>query len=260
MSDAGLIWQGASVTMFAYLAAAGLARGTSARSGRAIRLSVLGIVVAGISTLFPADALLRRWLIPPALLLIAYWSSGALFVAPMPRAEAALIAVDRWAGIGRWRVPRVVAELLEVAYLGVYPLIPIALVLYLTVVDNRGADRFWNVVLVTDYACFALLPWVQTRPPRSLEGSEPYPSSVRALNLRIVGAASIQVNTFPSGHAAEALVVALLVCGGPAWACASMLVAALAVSAGAVLGRYHYLADAIAGWVVATAVWTAIGR
>jgi hypothetical protein len=27
------------------------------------------------------------------------------------------------------------------------------------------------------------------------------------------------------------------------------------VSAGAVLGRYHYLADAVAGWLVALAVW-----
>src|SRR6476620_8011815 len=188
MSDSGLIWQAASVTMFAYVVAVGLARGTPARSGRAIRLSVLGIVATALSALFPADSILRGWLFPPTLLLIAYWSSGALFVAPMPRAEALLIAVDRWAGIGRWRVPRVLAELLEVAYLGVYPLIPIALALYLTFVDTRGADRFWNVVLVTDYVCFALLPWVQTRPPRSLEGREPYLSTVRALNMRIVGA------------------------------------------------------------------------
>ena len=30
---------------------------------------------------------------------------------------------------------------------------------------------------------------------------------------------------------------------------------ALAVSAGAVLGRYHYAADAFAGWAVALIVW-----
>jgi len=30
------------------------------------------------------------------------------------------------------------------------------------------------------------------------------------------------------------------------------------VSAGAVLGRYHYAADAVAGWVVAAAVWVAL--
>jgi hypothetical protein len=30
------------------------------------------------------------------------------------------------------------------------------------------------------------------------------------------------------------------------------------VSAGAVLGRYHYAADAIAGWFVAAVVWAAL--
>jgi hypothetical protein len=37
-----------------------------------------------------------------------------------------------------------------------------------------------------------------------------------------------------------------------------MFAAALAVSAGAVLGRYHYAADAIAGWAVALAVYRLI--
>ena len=34
-----------------------------------------------------------------------------------------------------------------------------------------------------------------------------------------------------------------------------MSVNALAISAGAVLGRYHYAADAIAGWAVALGVY-----
>jgi hypothetical protein len=38
-----------------------------------------------------------------------------------------------------------------------------------------------------------------------------------------------------------------------------MLANALAVSAGAVLGRYHYAVDAVAGWVVAVVVWLAFG-
>ncbi len=100
-----------------------------------------------------------------------------------------------------------------------------------------------------------MLPWVQTRPPRALEAGDPWPSSFRALNLRLLGATSIQVNTFPSGHAAEALTAALLVLGAPAGIMVLMFVAALAVSAGAVLGRYHYLADALAGWGVAAGVF-----
>ena len=34
-----------------------------------------------------------------------------------------------------------------------------------------------------------------------------------------------------------------------------MAVAAALVSAGTVFGRYHYAADAIAGWIVAAVVW-----
>jgi hypothetical protein len=37
-----------------------------------------------------------------------------------------------------------------------------------------------------------------------------------------------------------------------------MFLGAIAVSAGAVLGRYHYLADALAGWIVAIGVWVAL--
>jgi len=36
---------------------------------------------------------------------------------------------------------------------------------------------------------------------------------------------------------------------------ASILVAAAAVAAGAVFGRYHYAIDAFAGWLVALTVW-----
>lgn len=38
-----------------------------------------------------------------------------------------------------------------------------------------------------------------------------------------------------------------------------MLFAALAVSAGAVFGRYHYATDALTGWIVAASVWLAAG-
>ena len=34
--------------------------------------------------------------------------------------------------------------------------------------------------------------------------------------------------------------------------------AAAAISAGAVFGRYHYAVDAVAGWVVALTVWSLI--
>ena len=145
--------------------------------------------------------------------------------------------------------------MLEAAYAGVYLLVPIALLLLLALFPASDPDAFWSVVLITDFVCFGVLPWVQTRPPRALEGGEPWTSSIRSFNLRLLGATSIQVNTFPSGHAAEGLAAFLLVLAAPLPIVALMFVAALAVSAGAVFGRYHFLADALAGWAVAVVVF-----
>ena len=63
------------------------------------------------------------------------------------------------------------------------------------------------------------------------------------------------MNTVPSGHAAEALAAALLVLAAPPMVVGAMFVAAAAVSAGAVLGRYHYSIDIVAGWGTALGVW-----
>jgi hypothetical protein len=228
--------------------------------GRSARLRVVvgaagGAALIGASTRLPAEGLANVWLIPPSALWIGYWTSGLLFVAPMPRTERALADIDRTLRIERIaaRMPAPVVELLEFAYSGVYPLIPLAL--YLARRQGVSADRFWTVILLTDYVCFGMLPWVQTRPPRALGFDTPWRSRWRIVNLRMLAAGSVQVNTFPSGHAAEALAAALLVCGGSSLVAGWMLFNAAAIAAGAVFGRYHYAADAVAGWAVALLVW-----
>jgi hypothetical protein len=227
----------------------------TARRRFAVAATAAALVVTVGAARLPG--VLNDWVIPPMLLLMAYWTSGFLFVAPMPRVERTLLRID-----GALRVrqtaaasPRLLAELLEIAYVAVYPVVPFALVIHVLTSAAPDAARYWTVILVTDFICFGMLPWIQTRPPRVLEPGEPWASAVRAFNLRLLGHASIQANTFPSGHAAEALAAALLVGSAPGWIVISMFVLALAISAGAVLGRYHYAADAIAGWTVAAAVW-----
>jgi membrane-associated phospholipid phosphatase len=254
-----LQWPLASALFFAYAAAAAalLPRLPSGRRRRAASLAIPGFLLSLAAPSLVHRAILHDWLLPPALLLLAYWSSGALFVAPMPRAETALMRLDRRLGVRQaaGMLPRAAAELLELAYLGVYPLIPAALVLHVLLTPQPDPAHFWTVILITDYICFATLPWVQTRPPRALEAADPWQSSVRSFNRRLHQAASIRVNTFPSGHAAEALAAALLVSGAPAPVFAAMLIAALCISAGAVLGRYHYALDALTGWAVGLGVW-----
>jgi membrane-associated phospholipid phosphatase len=253
-------WELASVISFVYTAivAALLPRGlpSSARI-RAVGGSVAGLLLTVASAMAPFHPLLHGWLLPPGLLLLGYWTSGLLFVAPMKQIEKLFAVVDRLVDVRRVGAlaPVTVAEFLEFSYAAVFVLIPVALALHLTLSPAPDTDRFWTVILVTDFICFAALPWIQTRPPRALEPGEPWVSSFRSFNLRWLGTASIQVNTFPSGHAAEALAAALLVSNLRPIVFIWMLFNAAAVSAGAVFGRYHYAVDAIAGWVVAIAVW-----
>ena len=254
------IWQAASGIFFVYVGAvAAVLPGVDrSKRRRALAGSAVGLLLAAGAFLAPGR-LLNDWLIPPACLLIGYWTSGLLFVSPMPRAERVLLGFDRALRIRQIAAatPRAAAEFLEIAYAAVYVVIPIALVVCLLAVPDVPADRFWAVILTTDYICFGMLPWVQTRPPRALEPETPWPNAigVREFNLRMLGRTSIQVNTFPSGHAAEALAAALLVTGAGIPITVVMLFTALSISAGAVLGRYHYAADALAGWVVALIVW-----
>jgi hypothetical protein len=125
-------------------------------------------------------------------------------------------------------------------------------------VATPDPDGFWTVILVTDFICFGMLPWIQTRPPRFLEEESPWRSTLRVFNERLLGETSIGVNTVPSGHAAEALAAALLVSGAPWPVSAVMWAAALGVSAGAVLGRYHFALDALGGWAVAFVAWLVV--
>ena len=256
-------WEIASYAMFVYTAIlAAVLRGLAPGArGRAFAGSGAGLVVTAASVLTSSNMFLHGWLLPPLLLLLAYWTSGLLFTAPMPRAEQALFQIDRVLQVRAISsaMPRWIAELLELSYAAVYVLIPIALILHVRFTAYPDYDRFWTVILVTDYVCFGMLPWIQTRPPRAVEPGDPWPSSLRGFNLRLLGAASIRVNTFPSGHAAEALAAALLVSNAPSAVVAWMLLNTLAVSMGAVLGRYHYAADAFAAWLVALAVWLVLG-
>ena len=255
------VWQAATAVFFVYVAVVAvlLPGVTAARRGLALAGASAGVIAAMATSLAP-EPLLNDWIVPPLVLLVAYWTSGLLFVAPMPRPERVLLRIDRVLAVPRIAAatPRLLAEFLELAYAAVYVVVPASLVVHLTVLDAPDAGRFWAVILITDYICFGMLPWVQTRPPRTLEGQAPWPAGFRAFNLHMLGRTSIHANTFPSGHAAEALAAALLVAGAPAPVVGSMLFTALAISAGAVLGRYHYAADAVAGWMVAIAVWLAV--
>ena len=113
-------------------------------------------------------------------------------------------------------------------------------------------------MLVAEFACYGMLPWIQTRPPRAIEAvstDAPPARLVRRLNLGVASRASIQVNTLPSGHAAGAIAAALAVGSTLPAAGAGLMVLAVSITVASVLGRYHYVVDAVLGVVVAVAAW-----
>ena len=76
------LWQLASAAFFLYVAAVSLWQGLSRRAARqALAGAAVGLAVLALSRVVE-NRTLSLWIWPPALLLIGYWSSGRLFIAP----------------------------------------------------------------------------------------------------------------------------------------------------------------------------------
>ena len=245
-----------------YLAVVSLTRRDFARARPALLIAAAvawgAFVLLRDRTLSPA-----LFVIVPSLVLLAgYWLSGLLFVRPDVRLERWLYAVDervliRSGVLERFRrSPHAVRDFFEVCYLLVYVAVPAGAVMVIGLRHTEHLDRFWTVVLLAEFACYGMLPWLQTRPPRVLEpGDGTGVGGVRRLNLGLVNQASIQVNTLPSGHAAGACATALAVLSVSTAAGIPFLFLALSISIATVVGRYHYVVDTVLGALVALAVW-----
>ena len=254
-------WAAATAVYGAYVVAcAALAPSLPWRKRAAAAVTAVFAAALALSAQVVDTFVLRSLLLPISSLVLGYHATGFLWRVADPGTEAVLAGTDATLRIRliASRAPRAAAEFLEFAYAAVYPLIPIALWLHVRFARPADADAFWTVILVTDYICFAMLPWIQTRPPRLLEAGPPWRAALRAVNLGILHRVSVQMNTVPSGHAAEAVACALLVVAAPPAVVAVMFVMALSISAGALFGRYHYAIDIVLGWLVAMLVWAAL--
>jgi membrane-associated phospholipid phosphatase len=232
---------------FAYLAILALARLQVRPAALAIAtlVSILTIGMPGV--------------MPLVYLLVGYWLPALLVRRTNPRFEQRLLNVDRRLfgadGLARFerRAPRALIEYLELAYLLCYAVVPAGYACL--VLAGRGAgtiDRFWSVVLLASFLCYGLLPWIPTRAPRAIEPLRGTArSTIRRMNLAVLNRASVQWNTFPSGHTAASLATALAVGHEMPVAGFVLGLLALSIAAGSVVGRYHYAADAIVGAVVA---------
>jgi hypothetical protein len=267
-------WEWIVVAYAGYFAIVAWTRGYSA----ALKIGTVAALISASALAVlppPIDAwhvAVHQWL-PLVLLLAGYRLSGLFFVAPMQSVEARLLAFDRrvfealgWPAAGRRN--SAFRGTLEVAYLLVYAMVPLgAAVLYVAGASDR-LPRYWTVVLTACFASYAMLPWLQTRPPRALEGlarpakaadAHDDPGPLRRLNLAILRRGSNQVNTLPSGHVAAALAVALTVLPSAPAAGLTFLALTAAIAVATVVGRYHYTVDTLAGVAVGLASWWWLG-
>jgi membrane-associated phospholipid phosphatase len=235
---------------FAYLGTFALL--SRAPVGRKVQVFVVSLAaVAGIGTFGTPH------IMPLVYLLVGYWLPALLVTGPDVRLERSLLEFDDRLfgvdGLSRFeqKAPRSVIEYLELAYLLCYAAVP-AGYLWLRLAGFDGVfDRFWSIVLLAAFLCYGVLPWAPTRAPRVVERvGASRRSSIRRLNLAVLGRGSVQWNTFPSGHTAASLATALA--AGAHLPLAGVVLGSLAVSiaVGSVVGRYHYAADAIAGALV----------
>ena len=234
--------------------------------GAAGALLVLGGV--GVSLILPERLgwPLRDWL-PAVVLLFAYWQAGWFFTGPNPGLQQFLGGIDRCirTALGKWAHPfgsGWVGRYFELTYVAAYPLVPFGLAtLYLFRYDDY-VDYFWSVVLPASYACYLMLPFAPTLPPRLEMTGDSDTSGVdtagRRLNLWILGNLGVGANTFPSGHVAATFATALVVAEFVSVAGFLFLWTASSIAVAVVVRRYHYLADSALGILVAWIVWTVV--
>lgn len=246
---------------FLYLAAAAIVV-RARRSKRAAVSAAALACAAGVWAGVRLPRAIRDWL--PALdILAAYYVTGGLFVAPSARLEQWLVGWDRrllgdpTRRFADW--PRVIIGLLEIAYMGCFLLVPGGFAVLAAGGHAADANRYWTTVVAAEVAAFAPLSVFQTRPPWVMERKPVLADpAVHRMAVGMVERVSIRVNTFPSGHAAGSLAVALAVVTAMPLAGVVLMLLAIFIAAACVVGRYHYVVDVIAGALLAVAIWGAV--
>lgn len=224
----------------------------------AIALATALLVVAARAS----PSWVHDWL-PLVYIGVGYYGTGLLFVAPSVTLEAWLVGWDRrllgdpTTRFARW--PRLIVGYLDLVYTMTFLLLPAGLIALFAGGHREAANRYWTLVLAADLGAFAPLSVFQTRPPWMLERSPDLPArSIHRLAGLMVRHATICVNTFPSGHVAVSFAVAAGV--GSVMPAAGMVlgVVAASITVACVVGRYHYVMDAVTGAALAAIVWLAV--
>ena len=223
-------------------------------------LALFAIIARAGQTRFAKIAdLLRDWL--PLVLIIVAFREMELF---LPRHfghsfESTWIVWDRLV-LGAWGVRKMIESLdsliplwLELCYLLVYATgFFCVAILY---VERRRSEipQFLAMYLLGTLLAYALFPYFPSEPPRIVYPHVEQPlitTWARSLNLWILKLGTIHVGVFPSAHVSSVFSAAwamFLAVPQHKWIGYGLLLYSLSVSLATVYGRYHYVADVLAG-------------
>ncbi len=204
-----------------------------------------------------ALSVIRDWL-PLAVVILAYREMG-LYALPHPahQFESHLVSWDRsfLHAASPWieSLGPALPALLESAYALIYTMAPFAVAaLYLTG-RRESVDRFLFVFTLGVLFCYAQFPFWPSEPPRVVFRGEDIPlyeTAIRRFNLWMLSSYGIHTSVFPSAHVAGAFAAAagMKQAGGrKKWIYRALFALAALIALATVYGRYHYLADALAG-------------
>jgi len=105
--------------------------------------------------------------------------------------------------------------------------------------------------------CYAQFPFWPSEPPRTVFPGQDFPSYdtiFRRFNWWMLGGYGIHTSVFPSAHVAGAFSAAFgmwFALPEHRWVARALFVMAALIATATVYGRYHYLADAAAGLLMA---------
>jgi membrane-associated phospholipid phosphatase len=209
-----------------------------------------------------AVSIVRDWL-PLALILLAYREMG-WFALPHPghTLEARWVFWDHLVLRGgaksaiEWFGP-VLPSALEIAYTLVYALAPFSVAVLYLYRRRERVDQFLFIFALGVLLCYAQLPLWPSEPPRVLFAGQDLPTydtMFRHFNLWMLGSYGIHTGVFPSAHVGGAFATAFgmrQALPEHKWTGRFLLAMAALIAVATVYGRYHYLADAAAGFLVA---------
>ena len=200
---------------------------------------------------------LRDWG-PAALILLGYREMGWMAL-PHPNRdfENYWIAFDRALLNGGLRAAieslgPVLPNLLELSYLLVYAVPPLAVTALYVCRKRERMDDLYLILLTGTLLAYACYPWFPSDTPRRVFAGLDLPmdSLLRRLNLKILGGYGISTSVFPSGHSAAAFAAGfalLRVLPERRWWGRGMMTLAVLIAIATVYGRYHFAIDTIAG-------------